>query len=235
MEIYKKIMAFTMAETLITLGIIGIIAAMTLPSLVAKYQSKVLSTQLKKLYSVTYQAMLRAVPDGDFRYLSLIKDGGGTTSAKYFFDNYLKSQFKVQSFCEGKAGCWPQTYTKKKTKYGNLKGIGSGVISFTTIDGYAFTIDTWWFNDADTVAKTFGVDVTNNAAIVVMTVDVNGFKNPNTLGKDVYIYVMTEKGLLPAGNDRSDAEVNEECNETGRYCFSKIMRNNWDIEPNDIR
>lgn len=75
MEIYKKIMAFTMAETLITLGIIGIIAAMTLPSLVAKYQSKVLSTQLKKLYSVTYQAMLRAVPDGDFRYLSLIKDG----------------------------------------------------------------------------------------------------------------------------------------------------------------
>lgn len=55
MEISKKIMAFTMAETLITLGIIGIIAAMTLPSLVAKYQSKVLSTQLKKLYSVTYK------------------------------------------------------------------------------------------------------------------------------------------------------------------------------------
>lgn len=231
MEISKKIMAFTMAETLITLGIIGIIAAMTLPSLVAKYQSKVLSTQLKKLYSVTYQAMLRAVPDGDFRYLSLIKDGGGTESAKFFYDNYLKPQFKVQSFCKEKAGCWPQTYTKKKTKYGNLKGIGSGVISFTTIDGYAFTIDTWSFNHAGNVSETFGVDVTNNAAIVVIAVDVNGFKNPNTFGKDVYIYVMTERGLLPAGNDRSDDEVDEECKTTGLYCFAKIMRDNWNIAP----
>ncbi len=68
--------SFTLAEVLIILGITGIVAAMTLPALVAKYQSNVLSTQLKKIYTITYQAMLRAVPDGDFRYLSLIKDGG---------------------------------------------------------------------------------------------------------------------------------------------------------------
>lgn len=82
-----------------------------------------------------------------------------------------------------------------------------------------------------TSLKSFGVDVTNNAAIVVIAVDVNGFKNPNTLGKDVYIYVMTERGLLPAGNDRSDDEVDEECKTTGLYCFAKIMRDNWNIDP----
>ena len=39
---------FTLAEVLITLGIIGVVAAMTMPSLIANYQKKVLVTQLKK-------------------------------------------------------------------------------------------------------------------------------------------------------------------------------------------
>ena len=42
--------AFTLAEVLITLGIIGIVAAMTLPTLIGKYQKKQTVTQLKKAY-----------------------------------------------------------------------------------------------------------------------------------------------------------------------------------------
>lgn len=42
---------FTLAEVLITLGVIGVVAAMTLPSLVNKYQAKVLETGLKKSYA----------------------------------------------------------------------------------------------------------------------------------------------------------------------------------------
>ncbi len=41
---------FTLAEVLITLGIIGVVAAMTLPNLIANYRSKVAVTQLKKMY-----------------------------------------------------------------------------------------------------------------------------------------------------------------------------------------
>ncbi|MBP3923664.1 type II secretion system protein [bacterium] len=55
--------AFTLAEVLITLGIIGIVAAMTLPSLVQKYKEKQRVTQLKKAYSVLNQAFLMAVND----------------------------------------------------------------------------------------------------------------------------------------------------------------------------
>ena len=43
--------AFTLAEVLITLGIIGIVAAMTLPTLIGKYQKKQTVTQLKKSYT----------------------------------------------------------------------------------------------------------------------------------------------------------------------------------------
>ena len=47
--------AFTLAEVLITLGIIGVIAAMTIPTLTANYRHKVLETQFKKHYSVLSQ------------------------------------------------------------------------------------------------------------------------------------------------------------------------------------
>ncbi len=43
-----KNFGFTLAEVLITLGIIGVIAALTLPNLIANYQKKVWATQLKK-------------------------------------------------------------------------------------------------------------------------------------------------------------------------------------------
>lgn len=52
---------FTLAEVLITLGIIGIVAAMTLPTIVSKYQEKVLVERLKQSYSIFSQAYLRAV------------------------------------------------------------------------------------------------------------------------------------------------------------------------------
>lgn len=48
---------FTLAEVLITLGIIGIVAAMTLPALTAKYEEKVLLTQVKKTYSTILNAL----------------------------------------------------------------------------------------------------------------------------------------------------------------------------------
>ena len=62
--------AFTLAEVLITLGIIGVVAAMTMPSLIQNYQRHVWLTQLKKSYSVLtngFKAML-AEDNVDFLY-----------------------------------------------------------------------------------------------------------------------------------------------------------------------
>ena len=54
----SKKVAFTLEEVLITLGIIGIVAAMTMPSLIQKHEQKVLLNQLKKTYAVLNQAVL---------------------------------------------------------------------------------------------------------------------------------------------------------------------------------
>ena len=55
--------AFTLAEVLITLGIIGIVAAMTIPSLVQDYREKAQVTRVKKFYSVFSQAYTMALQD----------------------------------------------------------------------------------------------------------------------------------------------------------------------------
>ena len=52
--------AFTLAEVLITLGIIGVVAALTLPNLIANYQNKVLAARAKKAYSSISQAIKMA-------------------------------------------------------------------------------------------------------------------------------------------------------------------------------
>ena len=52
--------AFTLAEVLITLGIIGVAAAMTMPSLIAEHKEKSTIARLKKVYSVLDNAYMLA-------------------------------------------------------------------------------------------------------------------------------------------------------------------------------
>lgn len=59
----KKIRGFTLAEVLITLGIIGVVAAMTLPALIGKYRANVTLTKLQKFLLTMQQAQLRSIVD----------------------------------------------------------------------------------------------------------------------------------------------------------------------------
>ena len=53
----RKISAFTMSEVLITLGVIGVVAAMTLPVVIKKYQQYTMLNKLKSAYSLINQAV----------------------------------------------------------------------------------------------------------------------------------------------------------------------------------
>ena len=78
---YLKKCAFTLAEVLITLGIIGVVAAITIPSLVTNYQKHVVETKLAKFNSTMNQAMRLSMvdngdPDGSYFSFSVTQDGG---------------------------------------------------------------------------------------------------------------------------------------------------------------
>lgn len=81
--------AFTLAEVLITLGIIGIVAAMTLPTLIGKYQKKQTVTQLKKAYTEISQLLkMSELDNGSMEYWDY------TMSGQDFYNLYIKPYIK---------------------------------------------------------------------------------------------------------------------------------------------
>lgn len=83
----KKKSAFTLAEVLITLGIIGIVAAMTLPGIIANHRKAVLKTQFDKAHSVLRQVVER-----------MIYDAGGDLYGMYYDDNDQKGEELREAF-----------------------------------------------------------------------------------------------------------------------------------------
>ena len=98
----RKHCAFTLAEVLITLGIIGVVAAMTMPSLIQNYQKKQTAVRLERFYSIMSQAILRwqqdegLIPD-DMRFSSDMIQNGADTE-KWYNDTIGKY---IQSISKG--------------------------------------------------------------------------------------------------------------------------------------
>lgn len=86
--------AFTLAEVLITLGIIGVVAALTLPSLISKNNTAAMESKLKKTYSVLSQSLLFAA--GELGGLDAVEfKDGNTESTEEMFYTYLEKYLKI--------------------------------------------------------------------------------------------------------------------------------------------
>ena len=117
--------AFTLAEVLITLGIIGVVSALTIPNIIGNYQKTVTINQLKVAYSVLSNAIEQAIDEysGDCEKIYIMGDELGTgnanaaLSAKYI-DPYIKGTEKFMKIKE-KEIKYP-VQTKKKTKKRNI-------------------------------------------------------------------------------------------------------------------
>ena len=96
-----KIRAFTLAEVLITLGIIGVVAAMTLPSLMNKIQKRDTAARLKKFYSAMNQAINRSTVDnGEPRYWIETLVYHDPDSLYSWFDKYIMKYMVVVKRCK---------------------------------------------------------------------------------------------------------------------------------------
>ncbi len=89
--------AFTLAEILITLAVIGIVAALTIPNLVQSYKKKIVETRLAKFYSVMNQAIqLSEIDNGPKEYWDEL-DGvatEGSVNQLIWFEKYFKPYLK---------------------------------------------------------------------------------------------------------------------------------------------
>ena len=110
----QRYTAFTLAEVLITLGIIGVIAALTIPSLIEHEQKVQTVSQLKKDYSAISQAIERSEIDN-----GSAKDwnwGSDETSIKASFNTYWAPYLKILKYCDSYLDCnYPDNNVKDLT------------------------------------------------------------------------------------------------------------------------
>ena len=170
--------AFTLAETLITLTIIGVIAALTIPNLISSYQKHTYVVGLKKAYSQLQNAMkmipiTQGCPAGDLDCAGWNEYGHSDENGQWVSDvtnidgqefngnihnkraYLLSKQFKINKLCY--YGSTDETCEKLLNHLGNYA-------AFITNDGMIFT--------------SFGVDI-------------NGFKGPNKWGRDKFVFAIT--------------------------------------------
>ena len=107
-------------------------------------------------------------------------------------------------------------------------GIGGNIVTFKLTNGAYFNVDG---NTAQDMAS-FGIDTTSDG--LTFYFDANGDRKPNRFGKDIFIMVWTDKGLVPAGYNRTSSEVNANClNGDGYFCLQKIISSGWQI-PDEV-
>lgn len=213
---------FTLSEVLITLGIIGIVAAMTLSMIVGHYKKQVTASKLKKTYSVLSQSYMRSVDEnGDF-FQTVFK---GATAGKDYYEQYWKKYLKTVRECSTNRRFYPdENLSPWFQPNGTREGTGA----------YCNPRTRWIAILPDGVLLLFLIytETSTPEPARMIFVDINGIEKPNVLGKDVFVFTYDEKGIKPENPELSDREAESRCKTTGRTCSILIYRNGWEI-PKD--
>ncbi len=140
-----KKLAFTMAEILLSLTIIGVVAAITLPSLMANINERTWNTQRKALYARLSQAIAMMPQVGGYGTLTEDESGSVTvdTAAETFLTEGLSKVLKINNICDsehladcgvptsytnmaGTTSTWPRTIGAWNSTFVNFSFVGSG-------------------------------------------------------------------------------------------------------------
>ncbi len=199
-SLLSRLAAFTLAEVLITLGIIGVVAAMTMPSLITAKQEKATISTIKKNYSIFANALLMAQNDnGELYTWGITQDEDGLN----LVSSNLKPYLKIIEDCGvgEKSDCAPGDNGKFKDLTGRKR-----TEDFSSSDYYSFRL-----NDGTAVAiqlKTKAECISSESSCMNFYIDTNGKKYPNTLGKDIFYFGGYGNGKLrAAGIDHSPSET----------------------------
>jgi type II secretory pathway pseudopilin PulG len=220
--------AFTLAETLITLGIIGVVSAITLPSLIQKHQKLVSSTRMKETYTQLLLAVKTAQSEygdiatwNDANLIGLEWNEANESLVVDNFDKYFLPYLKVTS----------------ASKNAQLKHIGYKT-PITKQDG---TIVCQLYNNFYVIKLVNGVvllvGVTGNGTTRILGgmhiyIDINGVSGQNRVGRDVFglIFSPTNPKIF-VGATSQDGALKQLCKDgTAVMCTELLMRKNWVID-----
>ncbi len=242
---HVKKAAFTLAEVLITLAIIGIVAAMTIPTLISNYQEKATVSKVKQAFSIISQAyQLAKIENGEFGTWGFKgassydqdDDGQNVISAdsaenmKIFWQK-LSPYLKVASSCYYDDSSCQFPVDKIYMLAGSEKNIDeANYSSLSLANGMTFLGG--WIKDpacrnSNVICGDFGIDVNGLATA------------PNTLGRDIFYFYIYRDKIVPMGENNFPYNCNIEDDgqsNNGYYCtFWVIQKGNMEyLKCNDL-
>lgn len=221
--------AFTLAETLITIGIIGVVAAMTLPAIIGHGKKVEASSRLKRFNAIMQQALMMSEYDNGeslawVRGGNTQNDGDGNYDfeangkiTKDFFMMYLAKYFKYINIIDGKNAVLDE------------KGEEQTPANQTTV----------YLADGSSM-------VLHNGNCIDVRFDINGDGNPNKLGYDIFIFLIcldNSSRLAYCGNkNKAFCSYSYKYNKDGREkllelckaniasCSSLLEYDNWEFK-----
>ena len=252
-NLHKKA-AFTLAEVLITLGIIGVVAAITLPTLVANYQKQVWVNQLKKTYTTLnegYKQMAASEGCTTLRCADISTEGSSLNEPDFrkvkAKEKFVKT-FKLENV-------YVDDMPNNSIYNYKIKVVSGEVDEEEEESSFS---DSFVRNDgAGLVGTTSNGEIISFMGSLVgplIIVDINGLKSPNTIGRDIFLFsgfdfndtaMVTPfyskkwvEAMVAGGRTDEISEeeriqlINDDCTTTtstegGMTCAEKIIMDGW--------
>lgn len=206
---HKKKKGFTLSEVLLVLSVIGVISALTIPTLIQKVSDDQYKTAWKKNFSVLNQAAMQIIANngslvsGTSAGLSAINSNTMKNELSKYIST-LKTCNNGQSFGD----CW-------HSSWGRLDGTTDTDGNFSGMIFSDGTLLITWIHDSCTWAIKAGVS--NSCGW--MKIDVNGFKSPNTIGKDIFLIGVFDDRILPFGSDLTGGSTTNGYSKAAEYLY----------------
>ena len=175
--------AFTLAEVLITLGIIGVISALTIPGLIGSYQKNITVEKLKEMYSLINQAANLYTSETGTEFGSFDTQLTG----QEFLDRYFSSYIKVVKKCTIGKNCYQNSTLPLQIDKKTSAAIPEYIVG---------------------LANGSYIGMFRNVAGAIFYVDINGANKPNLSGHDIfYFYLINSNVILYDNNNDCNIEL----------------------------
>ena len=219
-----KYFGFTMAEVLITLGILGVVVAMTMPGMIRHFHNVERSTALKKAYNILSQALLISQEEhGDPRGWERApyhKDGMKEWSNEYIF-KYIKQIASCEDSYEKKC---PTTGSKicQSEDPSSCNSYGLRMNIYVLADG----MNVYIYGG--------GNPVDGKTDFLHVMVDVNGISKPNQYGKDVFVFTISLNSdyakISPWAEATNREKARNNCISASALCMGLVFWDNFEFK-----
>lgn len=224
----KKLLGFAFVEVLLAIAVVGIVAALTIPTLISAYQKDLMIMQLKKEYkdleySLTIlqsdkffnSNLYKSILNRNFVESGTVKDSAG---------QFLTKFYAIEQTCG--------TNPPQPCFAYNYKSISGKMEQFKCQDGFSVLL-----KDGVSICIIPATSSAENNTPAIVYIDVNGPKEPNIGGIDMFSFniyndfSIDEISPEDIKNNKDRSQISALCHNStvGQGCLSKLIENNWKL------